>query len=124
MKKNGSKLAFVVMGILSFLGVQPASATPVPQGPPQIPEVKATSPLYLQLGADMLSQARKAGEIKMVQHWNHWSHRAHHSHWAHYAHRSHYAHYPRLCGRFARRSAKMVLGSQPTEFNLDKFPLL
>jgi cellulose synthase (UDP-forming) len=32
--------------------------------------------------------------------------------------------YPRLCGRFARRSAKMVLGSQPTEFNLDKFPLL
>jgi hypothetical protein len=31
---------------------------------------------------------------------------------------------PRLCGRFARRSAKMVLGSQPTEFNLDKFPLL
>ena len=32
--------------------------------------------------------------------------------------------YPTLCGRFARRSAKMVLGSQPTEFNLDKFPLL
>jgi hypothetical protein len=32
--------------------------------------------------------------------------------------------YPGLCGRFARRSAKMVLGSQPTEFSLDKFPLL
>ncbi len=93
MKNNGSKLAFVVMGILSFLGIEPASATQMPQAPPQIPEVKETTPLYLQLGSDVLSKMGTAKEIKLVQHWQHWSHRNHNSHWAHYAHRAHYSHY-------------------------------
>jgi hypothetical protein len=92
-KKIGSRLTFVVLGILSFFGITPASATNVPQQlPKQINEVTNTTPLYLQLGIDM-PKINKEKDITVAQHWNHWSHRDHRSHWAHYAHRAHYSHY-------------------------------
>ncbi len=94
MKKIGSKLAFVVFGILSLLGIQPASATTTaPQLPKQVNEVKNNTPLYLQLGIDKLPNLGNEKDITLAQHWNHWSHRDHRSHWAHYAHRAHYSHY-------------------------------
>jgi hypothetical protein len=94
MKKMGSKLAFVAVGILSFLGIEPTSATTIPQQiPKQVNEVKNTTPLYLQLGIDMLPNLSKEKDITLAQHWQHWSHRDHRSHWAHYAHRAHYSHY-------------------------------
>lgn len=93
LKKIGSKLGFVVLGILSLFGINPATATNIPlQPPPQVNEVKSTTPLYLELGADVLSQLGKEKNITLAQHWSHGAHR---SHWAHYAHRAHYSHYDR-----------------------------
>jgi hypothetical protein len=94
MKKIGAKLAYVTLGILSFLGIWPASATTIPQQPVKsIDEVKNTTPLYLQLGADLQSKMSKEKDLTLAQHWQHYSHRNHSSHWAHYAHRAHYSHY-------------------------------
>ena len=94
MKKIGAKLGFVILGILSLLGFKPAAATSIPlQPPPQVNEVKSTTPLFLQLGADLLPQLGKEKDLTFVRHWQHWSHRDHRSHWAHYAHRAHYSHY-------------------------------
>lgn len=96
MKKLGVKLAYVALGFLSFLGIWPASATTPPQPcVKQLDEVKNTTPLYLQLGVDMLPNLSKDKDITLAQHWQHWSHRDHRSHWAHYAHRAHYSHYDR-----------------------------
>lgn len=93
-KKIGSRLAYVVLGILSFLGIAPASATTTPpQLPRQIHEATKNTPLYLQLGIDTLPKVGTEQETTLAQHWNHWSHRDHRSHWAHYAHRAHYSHY-------------------------------
>jgi hypothetical protein len=92
LKKIGAKLGFVILGILSLLGIKPAAANSIPlRPPPQVNEVKSTTPLYLQLGADLLSQLGKDKNITLA----HWSHRDHRSHWAHYAHRAHYSHYDR-----------------------------
>ncbi len=94
MKKIGAKVTYVVLGILSFVGVWPASATPIPQPPAsKLNEVKPTSPLYLQLGVDTLAKLGQEKDLILAGHWNHWSHRNHASHWAHYAHRAHYSHY-------------------------------
>jgi hypothetical protein len=94
MKKIGARLAFVAVGILSFLGIEPASATTTsPQIPQQVNEVKKTTPLYLQLGIDRLPNLRGEKDMTLAYHWQHWSHRDHRSHWAHYAHRAHYSHY-------------------------------
>jgi hypothetical protein len=94
MKKIGAKVAYVVLGILSFWGIWPASATNVPQERvKEINEVKSTTPLYLQLGADMLPKLSQQKDLTLARHWQHWSHRDHRSHWAHYAHRAHYSHY-------------------------------
>ena len=94
MKKIGAKVAYVALGILSFLGVWPASATPIPQPPSkEVNEVKATTPLYLKLGVDMLAKMSQDKNITIVRHHNHYSHGNHRSHWAHYAHRAHYSHY-------------------------------
>lgn len=96
MKKIGSKLAYVALGILSFVGIWPASATAIPQPrAKQIDEVKTTTPLYLQLGIDMLSKLSKGADITLVRHYQHWSHNDHNSHYAHYAHNAHYSHYDR-----------------------------
>jgi hypothetical protein len=94
MRKIGAKLAYVTLGILSFLGIWPASATPIPQQRvKEINEVKTTTPLYLQLGVDTIAKMSQAQDLTLARHWQHWSHRDHRSHWAHYAHRAHYSHY-------------------------------
>jgi hypothetical protein len=94
MKKIGAKVAYVILGLLSFLGIWPASASTIPQQPIKpVDEVKTTTPLYLQLGADMFPKMNQEKDLKLAQHWQHWSHRNHRSHWAHYAHRAHYSHY-------------------------------
>jgi hypothetical protein len=96
MKKIGSKITFVALGILSFLGIQPSTATTIPHPvAKQIDEVKPTTPLYLQLGIDRIPNLSADKDITLAQHWQHWSHRDHRSHWAHYAHRAHYSHYDR-----------------------------
>jgi hypothetical protein len=90
MKKIGAKVAYIVLGILSFFGIWPASATPIPQ--PQanhLNEVKTTTPLYLKLGVDMLPKMGQEKNLTLA----HWAHRSHGSHYAHYAHRAHYSHY-------------------------------
>jgi hypothetical protein len=94
MKRIGAKVAYVVLGILSFFGIWPAAATPIPQ--PQVNrlnEVKTDTPLYLKHSADMMSKMSQEKDLTLARHWNHWSHRNHASHWAHYAHRAHYSHY-------------------------------
>jgi hypothetical protein len=94
MKKIGAKVAYIALGILSFLGVWPASATPIPQPQAkQLNEVKTTTPLYLKLGVDTLGKMSQEKDLTIVRHWNHYSHGNHASHWAHYAHRAHYSHY-------------------------------
>ena len=94
MKKIGAKVAYVVLGILSFFGIWPASATPIPQPPAnQLNEVKTTTPLYLKHSADMIPQMAQEKDLTLARHWNHYSHRNHSSHYAHYAHRAHYSHY-------------------------------
>jgi hypothetical protein len=94
MKKIGSKFIYLATGILSFFSLWPVSATPIPQHPMKhLDEVKTTTPLYLQLGADIAPQVTQEKELNYVRHWQHWSHRSHRSHYAHYAHRSHYSHY-------------------------------
>jgi hypothetical protein len=94
MKKIGAKVAYIALGILSFLGVWPAAATPIPQPPPnRLNEVTPTTPLYLKHSADMLPKMSQEKDLTLSRHWNHWSHRNHSSHWAHYAHRAHYSHY-------------------------------
>jgi len=90
MKKIGAKVAYIVLGILSFFGVWPASATPIPQ--PQakeLNEVKTTTPLYLKLGVDILPKTSQEKDLTLA----HWSHGSHGSHYAHYAHSAHYSHY-------------------------------
>lgn len=94
MKKIGAKVAYIVLGILSFFSIWPASATPIPQ--PQakeLNEVKTTTPLYLKLGLDTLPKMSQEKDLTLARHWNHYSHRNHASHYAHYAHSAHYAHY-------------------------------
>jgi hypothetical protein len=94
MKKIGAKVAYLALGILSFFGIWPASATPIPH--PQanhVNEVKPTTPLYLKLGIDTLPKISQEKDLTLSRHWNHWSHRNHSAHWAHYAHRAHYSHY-------------------------------
>jgi len=94
MKKIGAKAAYIALGILSFLGVWPASATPIPQPQAkQLNEVKPTTPLYLKLGVDTLGKMSQEKDLTIVRHWNHYSHGNHASHYAHYAHRAHYSHY-------------------------------
>ena len=62
MKKIGAKVAYVALGILSFFGIWPASATPIPQPQAnQLNEAKPTTPLYLKLGVDTLPE-NKPGE--------------------------------------------------------------
>ena len=96
MKKIGSKYTFVVLGILSFLGIQPSTATTIPQPvAKQIDEIKPTTPLFLQLGSDRMTNLGNEKDLTLVQHWNHYSHSNHRSHWAHYAHRAHYSHFNR-----------------------------
>jgi hypothetical protein len=102
MRTIWSKLVFLVLGILSLLGIQPAPSaatptpTPDPQRTQQINEATSTTPLYLQLGAEMMSRLDKVKDGQMtLAHWAHWAHRAHHAHWAHYAHRAHYSHWNR-----------------------------
>ena len=90
MKKIGAKVAYIVLGMLSFFGIWPASATPIPQPQAnQINEVKPTTPLYLKLGVDMLPKMSPEKNLTLA----HWAHRSHGSHYAHYAHRAHYSHY-------------------------------
>ena len=94
MKKIGAKVAYVVLGILSFFGIWPASATPIPQPQAnQLNEVKPTTPLYLKHSADMIPKMSQEKDLTLASHWNHYSHRNHASHYAHYAHRAHYSHY-------------------------------
>ena len=94
MKRIGSNLTFVVLGFLSFLGVQPSSATTIPRTvAKQIDAVKPTTPLYLQLGIDRINGLSADKDLEKAQYFAHWSHQDHRSHWAHYAHRSHYSHY-------------------------------
>ena len=94
MKKIGAKVAYIVLGILSFFGIWPASATPLPQPQAnQLNEVKTTTPLYLKHSAEMLPKMSQEKDLTLARHWNHYSHRNHSSHWAHYAHRAHYSHY-------------------------------
>jgi hypothetical protein len=90
MKKIAAKVAYLVLGILSFFGMWPASATPIP--PPQtnpLNEVKTTTPLYLKHSADLLPKVGQEKNLILA----HWAHRSHGSHYAHYAHRAHYSHY-------------------------------
>jgi hypothetical protein len=94
MKKIGAKVVYLALGFLSFVGIWPASATPVPQ--PQanhLNEVKTTTPLYLKHSVDLLPKYGQEKDLRLSAHWNHWSHRNHSSHWAHHAHRAHYSHY-------------------------------
>ena len=91
MKTIWSKLTYLGLGLLSLLGIQTASATPIPSTPPPVAEIKPNTPLYLQLGIDRLA-GENTGHT-LVQHWAHWSHSAHQSHYAHYSHRAHYSHY-------------------------------
>jgi hypothetical protein len=94
MKKIGAKVAYIALGILSFLGVWPAAATPIPQPQAkQLNEVKTTTPLYLKLGVDTLPNMSQEKDLTLARHHNHWSHRNHSSHYAHYAHSAHYSHY-------------------------------
>jgi hypothetical protein len=94
MKKIGAKVAYLALGILSFLGVWPASATPIPQQQAnQLNEVKTTTPLYLKHSIDLLPKMSQEKDLTLSRHWNHWSHRNHASHYAHYAHSAHYSHY-------------------------------
>ena len=94
MKKIGAKVAYVALGILSFFGIWPASATPIPQPQAnQLNEAKPTTPLYLKLGVDTLPKLSQEKDLTLARHWNHWSHKNHSAHWAHYAHRAHYSHY-------------------------------
>jgi len=94
MKKIGAKVAYIALGILSFFGIWPASATPIPQPQTkQLNEVKTTTPLYLKLGVDTLAKMSQEKNLTLSRHHNHYSHGNHASHWAHYAHRAHYSHY-------------------------------
>jgi hypothetical protein len=94
MKKIGAKVAYVVLGMLSFVGIWPASATPIPQPQAnQLNEVNPTTPLYLKHSADMIPIMSQEKDLTLARHWNHFSHRNHSSHWADYAHRAHYSHY-------------------------------
>jgi hypothetical protein len=93
MQKTWSKLGFFIVGLLSLVGIGNASASTPPPPAPKIAEVTKITPLYLQLGVDLMAQMEKQqGNTELVQHWSHYSHGAHRSHWAHYAHRSHYSH--------------------------------
>jgi len=95
MKKIGAKVAYVALGILSFFGIWPASATPIPQPQAnQLNEVKNTTPLYLKHSVDMIPGMSQKKELTLARHRrHHYSHEAHGSHYAHYAHRAHYSHY-------------------------------
>jgi hypothetical protein len=94
MKKIGAKVAYIVLGILSFFGIWPAAATPIPQPQAnQLNEVKPNTPLYLKHSVDMIPKMSEEKDLTLARHWNHYSHRNHASHWAHYAHRAHYSHY-------------------------------
>jgi hypothetical protein len=93
MKTIGAKVAYLALGILSFFGIWPASATPIPQPQAnQLNEVKPTTPLYLKHSADMLPKMSHEKDLKLSSHWNHYSH-GNQGHYAHYAHRAHYSHY-------------------------------
>ena len=75
MKKIGAKVAYVVLGILSFFGIWPASATPIPQPPAnQLNEVKTTTPLYLKHSAEMLPKMSQQKDLTLARHWNLYSH--------------------------------------------------
>ena len=97
MKKVGAKVAYIALGILSFFGIWPASATPIPQPQAnQLNEVKTTTPLYLKHSADMIPKMSQEKELMLVRRRDrrdHYSHEAHASHYAHYAHTAHYSHY-------------------------------
>ena len=94
MKKIGAKVAYLALGILSFFGIWPAAATPIPQPQAnQVNEVKPNTPLYLKHSVDLVPKMSQGKDLTLAQHWNHYSHRNHSAHWAHYAHRAHYSHY-------------------------------
>jgi hypothetical protein len=94
MKKIVAKVAYLALGILSFFGIWPASATPVPQPQAnQLNAVKSTTPLYLKHSVDLISPMSQKNDLTLVRHHNHYSHGNHGSHYAHYAHRAHYSHY-------------------------------
>ena len=89
MKRLWAKLVFLVTGILSLVGIQPSWAAPTPSPvPPQVGQVKETTPLYLKLHADRVSEADT--NLVYWQHYQHYSHWAHRSHWAHYSHYNYY----------------------------------
>ena len=67
MKKIGAKVAYVALGILSFFGIWPASATPIPQPQAnQLNEVKTTTPLYLKHSADMLPKMSQEKDLTLA----------------------------------------------------------
>ena len=67
MKKIGAKVAYVVLGILSFFGIWPASATPIPQPQAnQLNEVKPTTPLYLKHSADMIPKMSQEKNLTLA----------------------------------------------------------
>ena len=74
MKKIGAKVAYIALGILSFFGIWPASATSIPQPQAtQLNEVKNTTPLYLKHSADMIPKMSQEKDLTLARHWNHYS---------------------------------------------------
>ncbi len=88
MKRIWVKIIPLLSGILALAGINNSSAQATIQYNKQISEVRQTTPLYLKLGADMLSNFNKQNsDTKLAQHYSHSSHESHQSHQSHYSSR-------------------------------------
>ena len=89
MKGIWVKIIPLLSGILALAGINSSSAQATIQYNKQIAEVRQTTPLYLKLGAGMLSNFDKQNyDTKLVQHYSHVSHGSHQSHQSHQSHYS------------------------------------
>jgi hypothetical protein len=82
MKSFFGKIAFLVIGIVAFFGINLKDVKAF-QHHSNISEISSTTPLFLQHANDISPD----GSV-VNQHESHWSHSSHDSHRSHYSHYS------------------------------------
>jgi len=90
MEKLFSKIAYIALGLLAFVGFGTTYAKAIPTTTPvdlnktQITNIKKGTPLILKQNPTL--KIMKNGDMKLlVQHYSHISHHSHHSHHSHYS---------------------------------------
>lgn len=82
MKGRITQILVLLIGFLSFIGINPFPVISSHRAPQQIIEIKKSTPLYLQLNSSVSDQ-----QISESRHYSHRSHVSHRSHYSHYSSR-------------------------------------